>query len=68
MVDDNVFQELMDHISTPSVPLTDVQRVRFTDAAKALKDAEVQAYIEANFGLQILRIIQMVLPMIAGLI
>ncbi len=68
MVDENVFKELMDHISTPSVPLADVQRQRFTAAAEALKDAEVQAYIEANFSIQLLKLLQAVIPMIAGLL
>lgn len=68
MVDENVFQELLDHISTPSVPLTNVKRQRFTEAAEALKDAEVQAYIEANFSIQLLKLLQAVIPMIAGLL
>ena len=67
-MDDNVFQELLDHISTPSVPLTEVDRVRFTDAAKALQDARVQAYIEANFGNQVLKLLQAIIPLIAGMI
>ena len=68
MIDENVFQELMEHISTPSVSLTDAKRQRFTEAAEALKDAEVQAYIEANFSIQLLKLLQAVIPMIAGLI
>ncbi len=68
MVDDNVFKELMKHNSNPSVPLTDAKRQRFTEAAEALKDAEVQAYIEANFSIQLLKLLQAVIPMIAGLL
>ena len=68
MVDENAFKELMEHVSTPSVPLADVQRQRFTEVAEALKDAEVQAYIEANFSIQLLKLLQAVIPMIAGLL
>ncbi len=62
------FDELMDHDSTPTVPLTDVQKLHFSELAKDLKQAEVQAYVEANFGIQALKLLQAVVPMLAGLI
>ena len=62
------FENLEKHDSTPSVPLTDVQKIRFSELAKDLNTAEIQAYIEANFGIQALKLLQAVVPMIAGLI
>ena len=62
------FKELLKHISAPSVPLTDVQKVRFSELAKDLQDAKIQGYIEANFGIQILKLLQAVVPLIAGLV
>lgn len=64
----NSFDELAKHDSTPSIPLTDVQKVRFLALANDLRQAEIQAYIETNFGTQALNLLQAVVPMIAGLI
>lgn len=64
----DTFKDLKEHDSTPSVPLTDVQKVRFSELAKDLEDARIQAYIEANFGIQALKLLQAVVPMIAGLV
>lgn len=60
----NAFEDLEKHDSTPSVPLTDVQKVRFSELAEDLKDARIQAYIETNFGIQALKLLQAVVSMI----
>ena len=62
------FDNLNEHDSTPSIPLTDVQKVRFSELANDLRQAEIQAYIEANFGTQALNLLQAVVPMLAGLV
>lgn len=64
----DAFKELLEHISAPSVPLTDQQKVRFTELAEDLQQARIQAYIEANFGIQVLKLLQAVVPLIAGLV
>jgi hypothetical protein len=62
------FERLEGHDSTPTVPLTEVQKVRFSELAGDLNDARIQAYIEANFGIQALKLLQAVVPLIAGLV
>ena len=62
------FKDLEKHDSTPSVPLTALQVVRFSELAKDLDDAQIQAYIEANFGIQALKLLQAVIPMLASLV
>ena len=59
------FEELDAHDSTPTVPLTEVQKIRFSELATDLEDARIQAYIEANFGIQALKLLQAVVPMLA---
>ena len=59
------FEELDVHDSTPTVPLTEVQKIRFSELATDLEDARIQAYIEANFGIQALKLLQAVVPMLA---
>ena len=61
------FDDVTNHDSTPSVPLTDLQRVRFSGMAEELEDARIQAYIEANFGIQALKLLQAVVPMLLNL-
>lgn len=56
------------HKSTPTVPLTDVQKARFAEVAKDLQDKRLQAYIEANFGIQSLDLLKAVVPFLAGLV
>ena len=67
MTASDCFKRLNDHDSTPSVPLTEVQKVRWTELAEDLDQAETQAFIEANFGIQALKLLQAVVPLI-GLI
>ncbi len=64
----DAFKEFLEHISTPSIPLTDVQKVRRSELAKDLDNAELQAYIEANFGVQGLKLLQIIVPLIVGAI
>lgn len=64
---DNAFEGVHGHDSAPTVPLTDVQKVRFTELAGDLEDARIQAYIEANFGIQALKLLQAVIPMLVSL-
>lgn len=60
------FEDLHEHDSTPSIPLTKVERHRFNQLAKNLEDAKLQAYIEANLGSQVLKVIQQIVPLLAG--
>lgn len=62
------FDELEKHDSTPSVPLTDVQQMRWSEIAEDLRDARIQAYVEANFGIQALKVLQTIIPILAGLV
>ncbi len=66
--EDNPFEALEEHNSTSTVPDVELTRIGLTDAAKALGDAKVQAYIEANFGIQALKAVRAFLPMLAGLL
>jgi hypothetical protein len=43
-----------DFDSTPTMPLTDVQKARFSEAAVGLEQARTQGYVEANFANQII--------------
>ncbi len=52
-----------DHDSSPTIPLTDAQRVRFGDLAKQLDQARVQAYVEANLAVELLRLAQEIIPL-----
>lgn len=61
------FDDLAEHDSTPSIPLTDVQKVRFSELANDLRQTEIQTYIETNFGTRALNLLQAIVPMIAGL-
>ncbi len=65
---DEHFDGVTNHDSTPSVLLTEVQKVRFTELANDLHDAKIQAYIEATFGIQALNLLQAVVPMLVGLL
>ena len=58
------FKALRSFDCTPAVPLVEVQKVRMSDLAAALSDVRVQGYIEANFGLKMLELVKMVVPLI----
>jgi len=60
------FDALAGHDSTPTVPLTDVQKVRFTDLARELGVAKTDAYVEANVLVKLLEIAKLIIPIIAG--
>jgi len=49
--------------TTPTIPLTDEQKVRFSQAADSLTNALQQGYIEASVLTQLLNIVQQVLPL-----
>lgn len=61
------FDDLKEHDSTPTVPFNKVEKIRFSEGAKALDDARLYAYVEANFGIQALKIVQQLIPMLVGL-
>ncbi len=61
------FGDLTSHDSTPTIPLTDVQKIRFSELAENLRDVRVQAYIEVNFGIQALKLLQTLVPLFVGL-
>ncbi len=63
---ESAFKDLLDHDSTPSIPLGRFYKTRFSQTAKDLENARVQAYIEANLGARVLELLQTVIPMIAG--
>lgn len=60
------FKALKDFDSAPVLPVGKEIKIRFTTMAELLFDARIQGYIEANFGLQILRILQIIIPILAG--
>ena len=64
----DAFKDLKEHDSMPTVPLTKLERIRCGEIAKALEDAKIQAYIEANFGIQALEAVKMIIPLLAGLL
>ncbi len=64
----DTFDRVTEHNSEPTIPLTDVQKVRFTELAEDLQDHRIQAYVEANFGIQALKLLQAVVPLIAGMV
>ena len=49
--------------STPTIPLTDVARVRMTELASQLESALQQGYVEANLAIRMLDLLQAVLPL-----
>ena len=55
------------HDSTPAMPITATQKVRFGQTATDLDDARIQDYIQANFGTEALKVIQAVLPILTRL-
>ena len=55
------------HDSTPTLPLTDAQKIRFSQAAKDLEQARIQGYVEANFALKLLDLVRELLPLVPGL-
>lgn len=52
--------------TTPAVPLTDAQKIRVSALAELLDNARVQGYIEANFGLKMLELAQVLVPLLMG--
>jgi hypothetical protein len=48
--------------SSPTIPLTDEQRVRIGDLAAQLDQARVQGYVEANLATQLLQLVQAIAP------
>ena len=64
----NPFEGVHEHDSIPSIQLSLPQKIRFTQIAKDLEDAHVQAYIEANFGIKALELLQTMIPIFAGLL
>jgi hypothetical protein len=53
--------------TTPTIPLTEIQRVRLGQVAKDLEAARLQAYIEANLGMKALEVVKAIIPILAGL-
>jgi len=51
------------HDSSPTIPLTDAQRVRLGDLARQLDQARVQAYVEADLAIELLRLVQEIVPL-----
>lgn len=62
------FKDLKDFDSTPVLPAPEVVKIRLTEFAKLLDDVRIQGYIEANFGLQFLRLLQALVPLLIGLL
>lgn len=66
--DHGPFEDLGKHDSTPSVPPEKWERIRFSRVAGELDNARLQAFIEANLGIEALRTVQKIVPLLAGLI
>lgn len=62
------FKEVRDFDSEPVLPEPKVVKIRLTELAELLNDARIQGYIEANFGLQFLRLLQVIVPILIGLL
>ena len=62
------FEDVIAHESEPTIPLTEIQKVRFSQLAEDLKDTRIQAYIEANFGIQALNLLKAVVAMIVPVV
>ena len=50
--------------TSPTLELPEITKVRFSDMAKELENARVQAYVEANFGIKALELLKQVVSMI----
>jgi len=50
--------------TTPTIPLTEVQKVRFSEMAKDLDNARIQGYVEANVLMKALELVKEFLPII----
>lgn len=48
-------------------PITPAEKMRYSLMARDLEEQRVQAYIEANFGIQALNLLKAVVPLLAGL-
>ena len=48
-------------------PLEEVEKIRYSKMATDLENQRVQAYIEANFGIQALNLLKAIVPLLAGL-
>jgi len=51
------------HDSSPTIPLTDQQRVRLGNLARQLDQARTQGYVEANLAARLLQIVQEIVPL-----
>ena len=60
---DSVRIPIEDHDSSPTIALTDQQRVRLGDLARQLDRARTQGYVEANLASQLLQIVQEIVPL-----
>ncbi len=52
---------------TSVMPITTTEKMRYALMAKDLEDQRMQAFIEANFGIQALKLLKAVVPLIAAL-
>ncbi len=60
---DSVRIPIENHDSSPTMPVTDEQRVRLGDLAKQLDQARIQGYVEANLATQLLQLVQEIVPL-----
>ena len=51
------------HDSTPTVPVTDIQKARLSEMAAQLENARIQGYIEANVLVKLLDLLKELLPL-----
>lgn len=56
--------ETPQHDSTPTLPLCDEMKVRFSETAKELEAAKVQGYLEASAILKLLDLVRDLVPLL----
>lgn len=62
------FKDVRDFDSIPVLPEPEIVKIRLTELAELLNDARIQGHIEANFGLEFLRALQVLIPLLVGLL
>jgi len=53
--------------TTPTIPLTDLQQIRFSEMAKELEIARTQGYVEANVMVKLLELAKEIVPLLKGI-
>lgn len=62
------FDDLHEHDSKPSLDEPTVQKISSSELAQTLSDTRIQGYIQANFGIQALKLVQQLVPLLLNAI